>query len=197
MLWGESRGKWKGRQLLGVEPRTPLAWAASALPLSHDSWTINNPHNTLYVLHRWYWMPSLTHLVAIQHAVHIEDCEGWWLPGCCGSVAEHCRLKPEVFWVWLLAAVRLFTFLCFRHIASKFIFLFQVNFARMYLPRLLRELHGKVIYIDTDCIVQGTAIVACCCCCCHSWQIAPIIVVRVERTLTNWIMLEVSVQLTL
>ena len=27
--------------------------------------------------------------------VHIEDCEGWWLSGCCGSVAEHWWLKPE------------------------------------------------------------------------------------------------------
>ena len=34
----------------------PLAWAASALPLSHDSQTTTNPHNPLYVLHRWYWM---------------------------------------------------------------------------------------------------------------------------------------------
>ena len=32
-------------------------------------------------------------------AVHIEDCEGWWLSGCCGSVAEHWQLKPEVSWV--------------------------------------------------------------------------------------------------
>ena len=24
--------------------------------------------------------------------VHVEDCEGWWLPGCCSSVAEH---KPR------------------------------------------------------------------------------------------------------
>ena len=29
-------------------------------------------------------------------AVHIEDCEGWWLSGCHGSVAEHWQLKPEV-----------------------------------------------------------------------------------------------------
>ena len=28
------------------------------LPLSHDSWTTTNPHNPLYVLHRWYWMPQ-------------------------------------------------------------------------------------------------------------------------------------------
>ena len=32
-------------------------------------------------------------------AVHVEDCEGWWSSGCRGSVAEHWRLKPEVFWV--------------------------------------------------------------------------------------------------
>ena len=35
----KNRGKWKGRQLPGVKPRTPLAWAASFLPLSHNSWT--------------------------------------------------------------------------------------------------------------------------------------------------------------
>ena len=49
MLWGVNRGKWKGRQLPGVGPRTPLAWAASALPLSHNSWITTNPHNPLYV----------------------------------------------------------------------------------------------------------------------------------------------------
>ena len=30
-----------------------LACAASALPLSHDSQTTTNPHNPLYILHRW------------------------------------------------------------------------------------------------------------------------------------------------
>ena len=50
MLWGENRGKWKGRQ--------PLAWAASALPLSHNNRTITSPHNLPYVLHRWYWIPQ-------------------------------------------------------------------------------------------------------------------------------------------
>ena len=29
-------------------------------------------------------------------AVHIEDCEGWWLSGCRSSVAEHWRHKPGV-----------------------------------------------------------------------------------------------------
>ena len=40
----------------------------------------------------------------------IEDCEGWWLSGCRGSVAEHWRLKPEVSWVRLLVAAGLFHF---------------------------------------------------------------------------------------
>ena len=26
-------------------------------------------------------------------AVHVEDCEGWWLSICCGSVAEHWWIK--------------------------------------------------------------------------------------------------------
>ena len=50
MLWGEIRGKWKSRQRPGVEPRTPLAWVASALPLSHDSRMTTNPHYPLCVL---------------------------------------------------------------------------------------------------------------------------------------------------
>ena len=32
---------------------------ASSLMLSHDSQTTTNPHNPLYVLHRWYWMLQL------------------------------------------------------------------------------------------------------------------------------------------
>ena len=62
MGWKER--KVKGRQLLGVEPRTPLAWATSALPLSHDSQMTTNPHNPLLLLYlewavqqktRWRW----------------------------------------------------------------------------------------------------------------------------------------------
>ena len=55
-------------------------------------------------------------------AVYIEDCEGWWSSGCCGSVAEPWRLKPEVSCVRLLATAGFFTFLYFRHITSKFIY---------------------------------------------------------------------------
>ena len=42
-------GSEKGRQPQEVEPRTPLAWAVSALPLSYSNQTTTNPHNPLYV----------------------------------------------------------------------------------------------------------------------------------------------------
>ena len=35
--------------------------------------------------------------------ISVEDREGTWLSGCCGSVAEHWQLKPEVSWVRLPA----------------------------------------------------------------------------------------------
>ena len=76
MLWGENRGKWKGQQLPGVEPRTPLAWAASALPLSHDSWTTTNPHNPLYILHGWYWMPQ-SHTWQLLSMCHQNSVRVW------------------------------------------------------------------------------------------------------------------------
>ena len=94
MLWGENRGKWKSQQLPGVEPRTPLAWATSALPLSYDNLTTTCPHNPLYVL-----------LVVLN-----------------SSVAEHWRLKPGVSWVRLQTTASLLTFLCLRLITSKFLF---------------------------------------------------------------------------
>ena len=59
--------------------------------------------------------------------VHIEDCEGWWLSSCCGSVAEHWWLKPEVSWVWLLVTAGFFTFLYFHLITSKFIYALTKN----------------------------------------------------------------------
>ena len=34
-----------------------LTWAAIGLPLSYNNQTSTGPHNPLYVLHRWYWMP--------------------------------------------------------------------------------------------------------------------------------------------
>ena len=38
--------------------------APRALPLSYNSQTTTNPHNPLYVLHRWCWNASVAHLVA-------------------------------------------------------------------------------------------------------------------------------------
>ena len=56
-------------------------------------------------------------------AVHIEDCEGWWLSGCHSSVADHWRLKPGVLGS-TPEATGLFTFLYFHLITSKFPYCF-------------------------------------------------------------------------
>ena len=65
--------------------RIPLAWAASALPLSYDSRTTTNPHNPLYVLHRWYWMPqtlSMCHQNSVrgqpENSLHLERTHSEW-----------------------------------------------------------------------------------------------------------------------
>ena len=71
-----------------------------------------------------YWVAArcVTEAFCTTCAVHIEDCEGWWLSGCRGSVAEHWLLKPEVSWVRLQVAAGLFTFLYFHLITSKFLY---------------------------------------------------------------------------
>ena len=47
------------------------------------------------------WLPGvrLRHSVPPVQYIYIEDCEGWWLSACRGSVAEHWLHKPEVSWV--------------------------------------------------------------------------------------------------
>ena len=56
---------------------------------------------------------------------------------------------------------KLFVFICYISFPDIFVltytsFLyFQLNYARYYLPQLLPEVKGRVIYIDDDCIVQG------------------------------------------
>ena len=63
------------------------------------------------------WLPG----VQLRHQYHLcSTYRGLWLSGCCGSVAEHWRLKPEVSWVRLPATAGFFTFLYFRLITSKF-----------------------------------------------------------------------------
>ena len=42
----------------------------------------------------------------------IEDCEGWWLSGCCSSVVEHWQFNSGVL-VWFLLTAGFFPFLCF------------------------------------------------------------------------------------
>ena len=51
-------------------------------------------------------------------AVHIENCEGWWLSGRRSSVVEHWWLKPELSWVQLPAAAGLLYFCFITFISS-------------------------------------------------------------------------------
>ena len=108
MLWGENRGKWKGQQSPGVKSRTPLVWAASALPLSHNSRTTTNPHNPLYVLHRWYWMPQ-SYTWQPLSMCHSVCASIFWkktlnkLLKLSQALTEalHDYLPPTVMWVYL------------------------------------------------------------------------------------------------
>ena len=59
--------------------------------------------------------------------VYIEDCEGLWMSGCRGSVAEHWRLKPEVSQVRLTAAAAFFHFPLFSPHNFKFNYHFLVT----------------------------------------------------------------------
>ena len=71
----------------------------------------------------WLLDVRLRHSVPpVQYMWRIVRVEGWWLSGCCGSLAEHWWLKPEVSWVRLPVIAVLFTFLYFHHITSKFIY---------------------------------------------------------------------------
>ena len=64
-------------------------------------------------------LDSLGH--SVPPVQYIRICEGRWLSCHPGSVAEHWWLKPEVYWVQLLAAASLFTFLYFHLITCRFL----------------------------------------------------------------------------
>ena len=86
-----------------------------------------------------------TYWVDTTCAVHIEDCNGWWLSGCCGSVAEHWWLKLEVSWVRLPVAAGLFTFLYFHLITSKFTTLDSLT--SFILPKIYTSLYLTPLWL--------------------------------------------------
>ena len=53
------------------------------------------PNRVLTAQTEWVLSVRLRHF-STTCAVYIEDCEGWWLSGCCSSVAEHWLHKPGV-----------------------------------------------------------------------------------------------------
>ena len=63
MIWGKIEKSTNAGSHRELNPGH-LACAASALPLSYDSWTTTSSHNPLYVLHRWDWNVSVAHLAA-------------------------------------------------------------------------------------------------------------------------------------
>ena len=102
----------KGQQAPGVEPRTPLACMSCQCSATEPQQPDNHqpPQSSIYTAQVVLNAGCTTEAFSTTCAVYIEDCEGWWLSGCCGSVAEHWRLKPKVSWVRLPAAAGFFHF---------------------------------------------------------------------------------------
>ena len=68
-------------------------------------------------------LSGITHSKCPEHlasSVHLEDCEGWWLSGCCCSVADQI-LVVQARSV-LGSTPCLFIFLYFHFITSKFLY---------------------------------------------------------------------------
>ena len=69
-------------------------------------------------------------------AVYIEDCEGWWSSGCCGSVAEHWWLIIMENWVEFgtrLVGSRLLPFLmCFVTLISYLFLHIELLFSSLH-----------------------------------------------------------------
>ena len=55
----------------------------------------STPNSVLTAHAEWLLGVRLRHF-STTCAVHIEDCEGWWLSSCHRSVAEHWLHKPGV-----------------------------------------------------------------------------------------------------
>ena len=82
----------KGRQSLGVEPRTPLAWAANALPLSHDSRTTTNPR---LITSKFIYLHVYSISVMLFNFYKQIACTFYFLLVCLGS-GSGCIL-PRLF----------------------------------------------------------------------------------------------------
>ena len=149
MLWGE---KWKSRQSPGRTQGHLYSKVSKPFSMGSGENFLVDPQQSS---DNTYWEAAGygTEAFSATCAVHIEDCEGWWLSSCCGSVAEHWWLKPEVSWVRLPATAGFFTFLYFHLITSKSIY-FQrearcsehlewINHSAWFLMRFRDCLHGS------------------------------------------------------
>ena len=84
----------KSRQSPGVEPRTPLACMSCQCSATEPQQPDNHqpPQSSMYTAQVVLNVSVVHPAFSTTCAVYIEDCGGWWLSGCCGSVAEHWQL---------------------------------------------------------------------------------------------------------
>ena len=112
MFWGKIAESEKAASHWESNPGH-LACAASALPLSYVQWPNNHQHSqtskfisgwplTEFWWHIlsgcrvWDWGTSVPPVACMLDCSCTEDCEGWLLSRCCGSVAEHWLHKLRV-----------------------------------------------------------------------------------------------------
>ena len=97
MRWKER--KVKGRQLPGVEPRTPLDWATSALPLASWLFLMTHNRNLLYLpcLETPFGRPVLEKNYCVKR-IGNHVCRSLWI-NCSFSGGGLAHLSPELPWV--------------------------------------------------------------------------------------------------
>ena len=103
MLCGKNREKWEGRQSLGVKSRTLLAWAASAVPLTHNSRMTTNLYFCLITsnfIHFQYEARCSEHLEWENHSAWVFFPDEKILRSTpSGVLTAHTEWLPGV-WLW-------------------------------------------------------------------------------------------------
>ena len=85
MLWGEIEESEKAGSHKESNPGCPLAWAASALPLSHNSWTATMPSQSSICTAQMVLNASVAHLAAAQY---VSGCHYFRLIAFISSVRQ-------------------------------------------------------------------------------------------------------------
>ena len=138
----QNRGKWKSRQ----SPPRHLAWAANALPLSHDSRTTTSPHNPLHVLHRWYWMPQ-SHIWQ-PLSMYCQNSVRGWLENSLRQERTHAEWFSWILMLWGEIDSHLFP------VWGKMPWAFRVrkplSMGFFLTERIFRSTHNGVLTVHTE-----------------------------------------------